>query len=320
MKGDEEAEFEMACAAASAKEPKPSRGRRDGPSPRIAQLRGEKPPTAPQRSKSPTRATTTERKQSSSEELEAMASALRKARSRSPRPKQRQQEGPARKESSSEELEKMASSLRKSRNSTGNVRSMSPRRGPRRVKSGGDVHEPAHRSLSPCRSCLSPCPDKKKKGMRRQVSFGTKCYEDIPKAEEAEKNIIWYDKAELKDLRKQVKKLARKGLENESEDCWRGLEPYVVQYQNKKSNDGSPSEIEKCKQLLLDAQVEKEKRKSEELKKMAQDLLNRFSEQGAKVAAQDEAEARAIYLETMDSEQVTKCFETKCTVNPARGA
>ena len=36
------------------------------------------------------------------------------------------------------------------------------------------------------------------------------------------------------------------------------------------------------------------------------------SEQGAKAAAQDEEEARAIYLETMDSEQVSKCFQAKC--------
>lgn len=157
--------------------------------------------------------------------------------------------------------------------------------------------------------------------MRRQVSFGSKCYEEIPKAEEEEKTIIWYDKSELKDLRKQVKKLARKGLENESEDCWRGLEPYVQQYEKKKS--GSPSDQEQCNQLLLEAQAVAvtEKRKSEELKKLASQFISQFSEQGAKAAAEDEAEARAIYLETMDSEQVSACFQTKCTLgSPARGA
>lgn len=229
------------------------------------------------------------------------------------------------------DLQDLASGLVQARHSTGG-RSRSPKRGPRRIRSGGDLHEPAHRSLSPNRSCLSslsPKSSKAKKSMRRQVSFGSKCYEEIPKTLEEEKNDIWYDKSELKDLRKKVKKLAKKGKEldneTESEDCYRGLEPYVKQYQKQKNDDAEPDEKEKCNQVLLELtelqlspvpQSDPEKRKSQELKRMAQDFLEKFAEQSTKTAAEDEAEARAIYLESMDAEQVSKCFQQQ----RARGA
>jgi len=195
-----------------------------------------------------------------------------------------------------------------------------PRPAPHRMSTmDAKLSEPAHYSLFPRRSSLSSQNDSTtSKGMpQKRVSFTKADFNQVPmlNLSEAEKNEIWYNDKELSKLRRKVAKQVRKGEEklDETQDCWRGLESYVKQFA---AFDDCENETEECNKIIL--QLQKELSVAEtsaaaghsinDLQGKAQDFLRKAMTEGAQQAAQDAAEAHAIYMETMDSKQVQACF------------
>lgn len=208
-----------------------------------------------------------------------------------------------------------------SRNDSPNFR----RRAPRRVATmNTKLCEPSHYSLAPHRSSLTTSRGSASGMPRKRVSFEKAAFNQVPmlNLSEAEKNEIWYNDKELSKLRKGVRKLVRKGQEklDETEDCWRGLESYVKQFAD--CDDDSQNESEECNKLILQLQKQLSVAGTagnsvDDLKTKAQDFLQRAMKEGATQAAQDAAEAHAIYMETMDSKEVQACFRGSVM---ARGA
>lgn len=140
------------------------------------------------------------------------------------------------------------------------------------------------------------------------MSFGEFNQIPIPHDTEHHKNDVWYNDKELRTLRKKVEKLVRKGEGklDQNQDCWRGLEAYVKQLSA--SNDA----IE-CNQIILKLQnkvSEQDDGISVDLRDKAATLLRKALREGARHAAQDAAEAHAIYMETMSSEELKVSFQT----------
>ena len=168
---------------------------------------------------------------------------------------------------------------------------------------------------------------------RRRVSFGGSVSNDVPKLHTTseEKKEMWYNQSELRKLQRTVKKIVRQEVTlDETEDCWRGLETYVRQHQASLDTD-VVSDQDTCNQIILQLQQHQQNqghnsrdknegeqppvlsdRASRDLQTSAQRLLRRAMRSSKKQAAQDALEAHAIYLETMDSQQVQSCFRSAC--------
>lgn len=175
------------------------------------------------------------------------------------------------------------------------------RQAPRRVMSlASPACEPKHHILAPRRSSFRSSSEKPS----RRVSFGESAISVVPKSPEDAKHDIWYDQKELRKLRKRTGKMVEEGPTelDKTEDCWRGLETFARQEEERKAD--IVSDMEQYKLILLVLQ----KKNCNDLQLLQQQFLSRFTEQGTKAAAEDAAEAFAIYSETMEAEQVQEFF------------
>ena len=192
------------------------------------------------------------------------------------------------------------------------------------------LSSPSHHTLAPRRSSMAPSfsatqtPFDEQKTKRRVSFGGSDATNHVPKLHSTsqEKKEMWYDTRELNTMRRKIKAIIRQEAElDETEDCWRGLETFVKRHHSSLTQT-SEQEDTTCNQIILQLQQQKaafdchgmDDESREDLQSSAQRLLHRATRTGNKQAAQDAAEALAIYMETMDSEQVRACFQS------ARGA
>ena len=244
---------------------------------------------------------------------------------------------------------------RASRSPMGGRRRGTPRRVTMDHNLNTNLCTPSHHTLAPRRSSLTASKSfdsllvrekapKTRPKYKKSVSFGGEegsmiCISHVPKwhdeTEEDKKN-VWYDKKELRRLQRRLIKIVRQEVPmDETEDCWRGLESYVKKHEASQSGEANVglSDQERRNQIILRLQHEKraqplvdsseessshteEAETKEELLSSAETLLRKAMSYGTKQAEQDAEEAHAIYMETMDSEQVRSCFLT----SSARGA
>jgi len=192
---------------------------------------------------------------------------------------------------------------------------------------------------------------KRRSRMPRVVSFGessVNCVERLHDDSKDSKQRLYYDSIEIRKMQKSVKKIVKAGvLLDDREDSMRGLELYTKQYQSKTTT--KLTEQQKFQNVILklhqlgrkativltddnqdDSEHDATLRRSapaliatgsdeKELTLCARQLLRRAVSTGRIQADKDAQEAHAIYLETMDCEQVQAIFgqassEQKCSV------
>jgi len=186
---------------------------------------------------------------------------------------------------------------------------------------------------------------------QRRVSFGGHYSNPIPTLDSfspEEVNSMWYDRRELNELRQKLRQIIRQErILDETQDCWRGLEVFVKQQERKSGLSTSENDQELYTQVILQlAQMQTEvaavKRRMStdytdndgrdddtgtrflqehhlQQQKVSQDSMIRFAKKllrkarrmGKDQAAQDAAEAHAIYLETMDADLVHTHFQNE---------